>query len=228
MTNNRSTPPVGLPATESSTGAQPSSSASASSGARGAILAAIRSHALPPAPQPDFAGPWIEYADRLTQFTKVLEGIGARVHHVANVAAIDAILADIPELASAKQVVSLAPGAGRTNVDLAAIDDPHQLADIDLAILPGAFGVAENGSIWVTSRGVRHRALYIITQHLALVIAAGDLVSNMCEAYARAPVGQDDWGAFLAGPSKTADIEQSLVIGAHGPRSLDVFLLDQV
>jgi L-lactate dehydrogenase complex protein LldG len=31
---------------------------------------------------------------------------------------------------------------------------------------------------------------------------------------------------FVAGPSKTADIEQSLVIGAHGPKSLTVLLID--
>jgi L-lactate dehydrogenase complex protein LldG len=35
------------------------------------------------------------------------------------------------------------------------------------------------------------------------------------------------FGAFISGPSKTADIEQALVIGAHGPRSLTVFLLGE-
>ena len=35
------------------------------------------------------------------------------------------------------------------------------------------------------------------------------------------------YGVFISGPSKTADIEQSLVIGAHGAGSLTIFILDQ-
>jgi L-lactate dehydrogenase complex protein LldG len=39
--------------------------------------------------------------------------------------------------------------------------------------------------------------------------------------------GSYGFATFIAGPSKTADIEQSLVLGAHGPRSLIVFLIDE-
>jgi L-lactate dehydrogenase complex protein LldG len=86
--------------------------------------------------------------------------------------------------------------------------------------------VAENGSIWVTDRAVRHRALFFIVQHLALVIPAHSIVHNMHQAYDRLELGGAEFGVFIAGPSKTADIEQSLVIGAHGPRSLTVFCVD--
>lgn len=47
----------------------------------------------------------------------------------------------------------------------------------------------------------------------------------MHEAYKRLDISQIGFGVFLAGPSKTADIEQSLVIGAHGARSLVVFCI---
>jgi L-lactate dehydrogenase complex protein LldG len=48
----------------------------------------------------------------------------------------------------------------------------------------------------------------------------------MQAAYARIQVAAGGYGVFIAGPSKTADIEQSLVIGAHGPLALTVFVIE--
>jgi L-lactate dehydrogenase complex protein LldG len=69
------------------------------------------------------------------------------------------------------------------------------------------------------------RVLPFISQHLAVVISKDNLVPTMSQAYAKIGSAEYGYGAFIAGPSKTADIEQSLVIGAHGPRSLSVFIL---
>ena len=105
------------------------------------------------------------------------------------------------------------------------VSDPHELETIEIAIVQAEFGVAENGAVWVSDQYLPHRVLPFITQNLAFVIPRNALVNNMHEAYVRL---QDTlgWGCFIAGPSKTADIEQSLVIGAHGARSMVIFLLE--
>jgi L-lactate dehydrogenase complex protein LldG len=124
--------------------------------------------------------------------------------------------------AEAKTIVSTVDGI-KGNLDPTAIEDPLQLAGVDLAVLHGQFAVAENGAIWVSESEAVVRVLPFITQHLILLID-GPIVPTMHEAYQRIKVDDTGFGVFIAGPSKTADIEQSLVIGAHGPRSLVVVL----
>lgn len=102
--------------------------------------------------------------------------------------------------------------------------DAHQLADLDVAIIKGQFGVAENAAIWLEDSDMGLRALPFITEHLVIVLEKEQLVRNMHEAYDRIGGRQSGFGLFIAGPSKTADIEQSLVIGAHGAKSLRVVL----
>ena len=192
---------------------------------KAAILNAIRKHPLPPQPLAELNQDWIVYADRRRQFAEMLESVGGRCLFVENRAAIDAALDGLPAYRDAKKIVSLVAGVGRGNVDLNDVADPHELEDLDFAILPGDFAVAENGAVWTTDAEVKHRAAAFIAQHLALVVSADEIVDNMHQAYGRLSFGEPGFGVFISGPSKTADIEQSLVIGAHGPRSLSVFCL---
>lgn len=192
---------------------------------RDAILTSVRKQLPQSSPLPDFDGPWIEYPDPAAQFASVLEMIGGRCVRVGSEAEIADVLKTLPQYASAKQILSLVAGAGPGTTVMEQISDPHQLADIDFAILPGDVAVAENGAVWVTDSHVTHRVIFFLCQHLALVVHRGDLVHNLHQAYERLCVTASPYGGFIAGPSKTADIEQSLVIGAHGPRSMTVFVV---
>jgi L-lactate dehydrogenase complex protein LldG len=171
--------------------------------------------------QPDLRQDWVRYADPFAQFKSVVEAAGARCEQVAKQADIAPLLATLDAYQAATRIVSGVDGVGST-VQLTDVDDPHALDVVDWAVLPGEFGVAENGAIWVTDEHVRHRAIYFIAQHLALVLPANQIVHTLHEAYDRIEPGRSSLGLFIAGPSKTADIEQLLVIGAHGPRSLTV------
>ena len=132
----------------------------------------------------------------------------------------------LPVVAQAAKVASLVPEAHPGNVPLATIDDPHALADVDVAIVRGEFAVAENGAVWVPARVLgRLQALPFITQHLVLVVDPAVVVHTLHEAYRRLRFDGPGFGLFISGPSKTADIELALVIGAHGARSATVFLV---
>ena len=108
--------------------------------------------------------------------------------------------------------------------DDAFFEKPQDLNDVDLAIVDGQFGVAENGAIWVTVEQMKHRSVLFLSQHLVVLLSKENLAATMHHAYEKLQLPMAGFGVFLAGPSKTADIEQSLVIGAHGARSLSVFL----
>jgi L-lactate dehydrogenase complex protein LldG len=201
-----------------------SNSSGGSVNSKDRILSDLRDQQLPAAELPNLDHAWIRYEDLAAQFTALVESVGGRVVRLPSRGDLRAALAEIPAFTGARQIVSgVAEIEG--NVEMAMIDDPHALETVDFAIFPGEFAVAENGAVWVTDRQVRHRAIYFITQHLALVVQAAEIVNNLHEAYARIALGASSLGVFISGPSKTADIEQSLVIGAHGPRSLTVFLV---
>ena len=94
---------------------------------------------------------------------------------------------------------------------------PHPLENVDLAVITAEFAVAENGAVWVKNPDNRHRALYFLATRLLIVVSKENIVDTMHEAYERIEFDKSGYGTFISGPSKTADIEQSLVIGAHGP-----------
>ena len=103
--------------------------------------------------------------------------------------------------------------------------DPHSLETIDLAIVKGEFGVAENGSVWISEEAFPIRVLPFITNDLVLVVSKNDVCDTMHSAYKKIAARNRTFGLFISGPSKTADIEQCLVIGAQGAMSLTVVLV---
>jgi len=191
------------------------------------ILAAVKKNQFTHAPLPD-----LEILNSLTaatdnlvqQYTTVASAGGSFVYEVKDLEAIKTILHK--EFKPGVKIISGIQGLDEyTYAGNVLQESSHSFADAELTILQSNLGVAENGALWLTESQMNIRVLPFISQHLAVVISKDALVPTMAQAYAQIGNADYGYGAFISGPSKTADIEQSLVIGAHGPRSLSVFIL---
>jgi L-lactate dehydrogenase complex protein LldG len=191
-------------------------------GAREEILARVRASMPPAQPLPPELSAGAQYDDPRAQFVKSLASVGGASLDVRG--PIEDALASLPAYGAARSIASLVPGVKRANFDLGAVTDPHQARDVDFCVLPGELGVAESGAIWITNHGGIARSVAFLAQHLAIVLPATSIVHNLHEAYRRIAIPRPGFGVFISGPSKTADIEQSLVIGAHGARSCIVLI----
>ena len=95
----------------------------------------------------------------------------------------------------------------------------------DVGIIQGEVGVAENGCIWIPQT-MKERAVCFISEELVILLSKSNVVNNMHEAYKRIKMTNYGYGVFISGPSKTADIEQALVMGAQAARGVTVILIE--
>ncbi|TWI85439.1 L-lactate dehydrogenase complex protein LldG [Lacibacter cauensis] len=164
----------------------------------------------------------IQYSDLVQQYKTVLQSIGGGTVELQNLASLKQELES--RVAKGDFVVNRIAALGEVSDSLASLT-ADELAAVDTAYLQGAVAVAENGAIWLYESQMGNRLLPFICQHLVIVIERKNIVPTMHHAYKQIESAKEGFGVFLAGPSKTADIEQSLVIGAHGARSLIVYII---
>ena len=132
-----------------------------------------------------------------------------------------------------RKFIETSKAVGGQVIEAAANDDLNdsvaEAADLDgtdVGIVQGALGVAENGCIWVPQT-MKEKAVCFIAENLVILLSSKALVSNMHEAYRRIEMTDYGFGTFISGPSKTADIEQALVMGAQASRSATIVLIDE-
>ncbi|WP_461451527.1 LutC/YkgG family protein [Mucilaginibacter sp.] len=192
---------------------------------RDKILSAVNQN------QPAFVGlPDIDllkgdHTDLTAKFINTITAIGGKVVTVKSIADVRYYLlkSKVPD---SREITTVPLLGDIMELITSTTKQTHSLENVDYAIIEANFAVAENGAVWVTEDRLFSRVLPFICQYLAVIVNAQSIVPTMHEAYAN--IGNDKYGfgTFIAGPSKTADIEQSLVLGAHGPRTMTVFLIE--
>jgi L-lactate dehydrogenase complex protein LldG len=190
---------------------------------RDKILSAVKSSQPEYVALPDITHFKTETVDVVADYIATLTSIGGRVIEVDDMEGVNNYI--LQNLNTGLRIATAIPELNSVAELITSDLIPHTLSDVDHAIINVQFGVAENGAVWVTEELTGNRVLPFICQHLMVVLHAKDIVATMHEAYDRIGNSIYGFGTFIAGPSKTADIEQSLVLGAHGPRSMTVFLL---
>ena len=108
----------------------------------------------------------------------------------------------------------------------------HELERCDCSLLEARSLLADTGSATVVLDNAQDRILPYLPRTCAIVAELGSLHPTLTmEAFAciadAANAGERGEALIVTGPSKTADIEKTLVLGAHGPAALAVFLVEQ-
>lgn len=105
------------------------------------------------------------------------------------------------------------------------VSEAQDLNGTDVGIVEGDIAVAENGCVWVPQT-MKERVVCFVSENLVILVHRDKIVNNMHEAYRRIHMTEYGYGCFISGPSKTADIEQALVMGAQAARGVTVIIVD--
>lgn len=177
----------------------------------------------------------LDDAARLALFEERIRDYGVRLTRSTEGALVDAIERALEARGVRRLVVP--PGLPEAWVPAAvevASDAPEPLSAEALASLDGvlttcAVAIAETGTLALDAgAGQGRRALTLVPDYHLCVVRAAQVVETVPEAVRRleprvragAPI------TLVSGPSATSDIELTRVAGVHGPRTLDVILVD--
>ncbi|MBC7567960.1 MAG: LUD domain-containing protein [Pedobacter sp.] len=172
---------------------------------------------------PEIFPSWKTELSLTESFSAILKTIGGTIVQLNNLEEVAQYIST--QFGEKGRIISTLPELADVTESGWKNNDPHEYENVDLAIISAHFGVAENAAVWITEELMHQRAVPFICQQLAVVVSAKTLVPTMHHAYDLIGEADYSFGTFIAGPSKTADIEQSLVLGAHGPKSMIAFLL---
>ena len=214
--------------------------------ARDSILGRLQAASVGPSPLlPDVAG-WFERytrkedsTQRLTRLRSALEAVKTEVHDVTDADWAAVLLQIAADKGLRHVLIGAATPHGESlahrapdNLQIIRYDQPieawqDQLFDgVDASLTLARGAVAETGSLilWPTPAEPRLMSL-VPSLHFVLLDADtvhADFYSAMtAEGWAQ---GMPTNALLICGPSKTADIQQTLAYGAHGPRELVVLL----
>lgn len=162
------------------------------------------------------------FPDPLEAFITASLAAGRKVVEISPSSDINATVREL--FPDAKVIASNLPEINIATINPDTVGSAQELNGTDVGIIRGSFGVAENGCFWIP-QAMKEKAVCFISENLVILLPKTEIVNNMHEAYRRVNLGDYGYGTFISGPSKTADIAQTLVMGAQAARSVTVLLV---
>jgi L-lactate dehydrogenase complex protein LldG len=207
------------------------------SGAREAVLGAVRAaldaSAVPPEVPRGYRGPGeTVQEDTVALFCERCADYRATVRRVSAAGLPGAVAAACAERGARRLVIPPGGPERIEGVELVADDPPlgpRELDGLDGVLTGCALAIAETGTI-VLDGGQRsgRRAITLVPDYHVCVVEAGRIVAGVPDAVAALAEAAAEGRpvTLVSGPSATSDIELDRVEGVHGPRTLDVFVVD--
>jgi L-lactate dehydrogenase complex protein LldG len=193
--------------------------------ARDDILSAIRDQRIesaarpvqyvPPAPPSDLVATFAERARIVDADVRILKSADDIADAVANLLRGKNLPAEI----------HIAPDAQAMDIGTLAVKRTPPGPD-DATLITAPFGIAETGTLAYVATTENPASWHFRPGFEIAVLKASDIVAHMENVIARVKAkGLPHTLNFVTGPSRTGDIEQTLELGAHGPKALAILIV---
>ncbi len=162
-----------------------------------------------------------QFENVVAEFEERTTEVNTELHYCSKAELHNALVALVGQAS-----VYVAPSADLPTLGLNNIDDGRGVADFALAMAEAA--IAETGTVVVNSHNVPSDAMYLF-DHLVVVLPVEHIVARFEDYWQNYRPADEFTRAIhmISGPSRTADVEQIIQLGAHGPRRLSVIILNQ-
>ena len=186
------------------------------------LLGKLRRNTIHQFDMPEASIDGIKYENTIEQFIETSHKVGSEViESKAGEDLNELIRKAYPEA----QVLASNVKGIKVDLNPDMVSEAQDLNGTDVGIVEGDIAVAENGCVWVPQT-MKERVVCFVSENLVILVHRDKIVNNMHEAYRRIHMTEYGYGCFISGPSKTADIEQALVMGAQAARGVTVIIVD--
>lgn len=180
----------------------------------------------------------LPHAEQVDLFCRMAEALAATVARADRDADVPAAIADYLARANLPTELRLAPQPWLQNLPwdtrpLLTVRSGRAEATDAVSVTPAFADIAETGTLMLTSGAETPTTLHFLPDTHIVVLTADQIVGAYEDGWQRLRdrhAGGNDWPRavnFVSGPSRTADIEQELIMGAHGPRRLHIIVVDE-